>query len=718
MERPTFSEHWHRISRLTARLRSDAQVTRQRAHGERWWVVRDPGTNGFVRISEPAWGFVGLLDGRRTVAEAWERVCERFGDDAPTQTEAIQALAQLYTANLLMSDLPGDARALFERAGKRRKRQVSHGFMGFLFFRVPLFDPNDVLGKWLPIGGLAFTVFGFVVWCVLVLLGVNAIVQDWERFASGVWDVLAFENLALLYVAIGGVKLLHELGHGFACRKFGRVEGTGGEVHTLGVMFLVFVPIPYVDASSAWGLRSKWRRAAIGAAGMYVELAVASVAAMVWAATSSGVVNSIAYNIVFVAGVTTILFNSNPLLRYDGYYILSDLIEIPNMQQRGSRELHHWVKRLVWGVRNSVGVARSGLERGCLLVFACLSGPYRIFVGLVIALFVSQSIPFVGVAIALATLAVFLVVPVAKFLAYLFTSHEIERQRGRALVTTAVVLGMLGVGIAGVPVPRWATIDGVVEPRVQSPVYAREAGFLEWVRVSGERVGEGDALGRLEHSGLLEERASVLGELNEARALYDAALAEDAARAAIVAGRVAALRERLEALDERVRMLEIGAGVDGRWYAPDAEERTGAYIQRGEAMGLVYSEDDFVIRGLVSQNEAGAVLGQFGVEGTLAAEGRSSVMPGQTIRLTLVEAAPAGVRGRRDGFVDVGMRSDGDEGEERRFEVKFELEEDVPLWMRAGMSVEIRVRLDAEPLGVQWSRSLWQLLLRRFGGEV
>ena len=718
MERPTFSEHWHRISRLTARLRSDAQVTRQRTHGERWWVVRDPGTNGFVRISEPAWGFVGLLDGRRTVAEAWERACERFGDDAPTQTEAIQALTQLYTANLLLSDLPGDARALFERAGKRRKRQVSQGLMGFLFFRVPLFDPNDLLGRWLPIGGLAFTAFGFVAWCVLVLLGVNAIVQDWQRFASGVWDVLAFENLALLYVAIAGVKLLHELGHGFACRKFGRVEGTGGQVHTLGVMFLVFVPIPYVDASSAWGLRSKWRRAAIGAAGMYVELAVAAVAAMVWAGTSSGVVNSIAYNIVFVAGVTTILFNVNPLLRYDGYYILSDLIEIPNMQQRGSRELHHWVKRLVWGVRNSVGVTRTGLEQAFLLVFACLSGPYRIFVGLVIALFVSQSIPFVGVVIALATLVVFLIVPVGKFLAYLFTSHEIERERGRALVTTGVILGAVVVGVAGVPVPRWATIDGVVEPRVQSPVYAREAGFLEWVRVSGEHVDEGETLGQLEHRGLLEERASVLGELNEARALYDAALAQDAARAAIVAGRVAALRERLEALDERVRMLEMSAIVGGRWYAPDVEDRTGAYVQRGEPVGMVYSDGDFVLRGVVLQNEAGAVLGQFAMHGALAAEARSAAMSGKVIRASLVEVAPVGVRGRRDGFVDLGAGSDGNDGEERRFEVKFEMEDDAPKWMRAGMSVRVRVRLECEPLGVQWSRALWQLLLRRSGGEV
>lgn len=712
MERPTYSEHWHRVSPLRIRLRTDAQATRQRARGERWWVVRDPGTNEFVRMSEPAWGLVALLDGKRTVGEAWEVVCERFGDAAPTQGEAMRALGQLYSSNLLVSELPGDARALLARLGQRRRRRAVQGLMGFLFVRIPLFDPNDLLKRWERVGGLAFTWGGFAVWCVLMVLGLGALVSEWERFVSGVWGVLETGNLVWLYGAIAGAKLLHELGHGFACRRFGRVEGIGGEVHTLGVMFLVFVPLPYVDASTAWGLRSKWRRAAVGAAGMYVELGLAAVSAVVWSQTSGGLVNAIAYNLVFAAGVTTVLFNANPLMRYDGYYILSDLLETANLQQRGNRELQHWVKRIAWGVRGSVGAARTSGERVVLLMYACLSGPYRVFLGLVIALFVAETLPFVGIAIALATLVVFLVVPLARFAGYLLTSNELDRVRGRAVGTTLLAGGVIMVGLLVVPAARSVGLDAEVMARERIAVHAREGGFVEWVRVSGEEVGAGEELIRLENRWLEEEWAGVEGELKMARAEYGRALAEDAAAAAIVSGRVRALEDRARSLAERRTSLKIRAEGDGLWFAPDVERALQGYTPRGEELGVVLSVDDVVLRGEVAQVDVGAIADVLGGRGELPVRVRFRARSGEVFRGSLVELAPAGVVG--------GEGEDGSAGgmEERRFGVSIEMGEAAPEWVRVGMGARVRVDVGREPLGVQWSRRLWQLLQRRLGGAA
>ena len=164
------------------------------------------------------------------------------------------------------------------------------------------------------------------------------------------------------------IKTVHEFGHSFACRRF------GGEVHTMGIMFLLFTPIPYMDATASWSFRSRWQRALVGAAGMIVEVFVASLATFVWASTAPGTIHSLAYNMMFVASVSTVLFNANPLLRFDGYYILSDLLDIPNLHQRSTGLLRHFVEFMPLDTRKSINPTRSRREtrlagsfRGCQL---------------------------------------------------------------------------------------------------------------------------------------------------------------------------------------------------------------------------------------------------------------------------------------------------------------------------------------------------------------
>ena len=333
IERPTFHESWHRVSELTPKLRPSIQIHRQHFRGARWHVVQDPTTNAFFRINEPAYRFVGLLDGRRSVDEAWRACLELDADEAPTQGEVIQLLGQLYSSNLLQGGAPGDVEALFRRRSKRVAREVRGYLTNLLFVRIPLFDPDRLLGATRPALGWLFSWFGLALWIALLIAGGWALIGRGEALASGAGSILAPGNLLPLYLSFALLKLLHELGHGLACKQFGRLESNGGEVHTIGIMLLVFMPIPYVDASSSWAFRSKWRRIVVAAAGMIAELAVAAVAAIVWSQTSAGTLtHAIAFNMIFVAGVTTLLFNANPLLRYDGYYILSDdLLGIPNL---------------------------------------------------------------------------------------------------------------------------------------------------------------------------------------------------------------------------------------------------------------------------------------------------------------------------------------------------------------------------------------------------
>ncbi|XOV75159.1 MAG: hypothetical protein ACFHWZ_17210 [Phycisphaerales bacterium] len=192
-------------------------------------------------------------------------------------------------------------------------------------------------------------------WLVLLITALLAVGRRAGEFVEASTQVLAPANLGWLIGSFILIKLAHELGHGFACKVLGKRErstGAAGECHELGVLLIVLLPIPYVDASSSWTLRSRWRRIIVNGAGMYFEVAIASVAALVWASTGVGSqVNTLAYNAVLLAGVTTILFNANPLLRYDGYYILSDLFEAPNLYQRSRDAIYYYVKKYAFKAR-------------------------------------------------------------------------------------------------------------------------------------------------------------------------------------------------------------------------------------------------------------------------------------------------------------------------------------------------------------------------------
>ncbi|MHC4125916.1 MAG: hypothetical protein ACYSRR_05620, partial [Planctomycetota bacterium] len=345
VKRPTFHEAWYRVAQLRPKLLRGVQTYRQHFRGQLWYVLEDSTNNKYSRLSSEAYRFIAMLDGSRTVEQAW-RICnEQLGDNAPTQPEIIQLLGQLYCSNLLQAELSPDTQSLFNRYRKRISRQIRGHLTNLLFIRIPLLDPDVFLDRWVGILGRVFSLTGLIIWSVMLTLGLYFVISNFSRFIDRSTNILATNNLLLLYLSFFLIKICHEFGHAFACKKFGQLNGNGGQVHTMGVMFLVFMPLPYVDASSSWAFRKKWHRAFVGLAGVMVELMAASIAAIIWAATSAGTLHMLAHNIIFIASLSTVIFNGNPLLRFDGYYVLSDLIEIPNLNQRAKFYLYYLVKR-------------------------------------------------------------------------------------------------------------------------------------------------------------------------------------------------------------------------------------------------------------------------------------------------------------------------------------------------------------------------------------
>ncbi len=602
--RPTFSESWYRVAKLRARLRSSAQISRQFYRGERWYVVRDPAGNQYHRLSDSAYRFIGLLDGRRTVAEAWDLAGGQLADDAPTQPEVIQILSHLYSANLIESDVTPDAKVLLRRQKQLNKRKIQGRLMNVLFPRIPLWDPDQFLVRWLPVMRKVFSKTGAIVWLIGVISAIVWIAPLWPELKTAATKAVDLhsnpENAFYLWLVFVFVKLIHELGHAFACRRF------GGECHELGIMFLVFIPTPYVDASSAWAFSNRWQRIFVGAAGMIVELFFASLCAFLWYATRDSqytLIPQLAYNAMLIASVTTLIFNANPLLRYDGYYILSDWLEIPNLRQKSSEYALGLIKRHVFRVKLQQPLPPI-VQRIWLLAYAVFSSIYRLMVGFFIIMMVAFQIPILGAIMALGGVITWALVPISKLSKYLMIEPELHRKRGRATAFCAAVAALAIVLFGLIQFPVRVRAEGIIEPDQKQVVHAGVNGFVTEIHVKdGQAVKAGDLLLVLQDKELETTLNQLNAKLLEMRTRMQQSSVLDQAQRQIYEIEIDGLNEQLAEALRRKGELEIRAPIDGAVIAPKLDEFSGRWCARGTDLLTIATTNRQVAKLTIDQGE-------------------------------------------------------------------------------------------------------------------
>ncbi|MBI5725649.1 MAG: hypothetical protein HZA50_16945 [Planctomycetes bacterium] len=718
VDRPTFSESWYRVCKLRPRLRATVQVRRQQFRGELWHVLEDESSNQFFRLNEPAYRFVARLEGRTTVQEAWEICNEELGDQAATQGEAIQLLGRLYAANLLQADLPPDAEGLLRLQQKRVAREIRGYLTNLLFMRFPLFDPDRLLEGLAGTAGRIFSTWGLVAWLILMAVGLYHIAGQADKLFEQAQGVLAPASLPLLYLSFILVKAFHEFGHALACKKFGHQEGTSGQVHAMGIMLMLLVPMPYVDASSSWALRDKKRRIVIAAAGMIVELAIAAVAAIIWAGTSAGTLHALAYNVIFVAGVSTIVFNVNPLLRYDGYYILSDLLEIPNLYQRGKDSIGYLVKKYVWRIRRARNPAHSRSEQTWLAAYGVGSGIYRVVICVGILWFVTDQLFIVGVLMGLSAVAAWVVVPLGKGIHYLAASAELFRRRWLAVGSTLAAAAVVVVLIGLIPFSDRSVIEGVVEPVDVKILHADGDGFLTDFLPGGGLVERGAELVNTDNPAMRSDYAILRARQAEYQARYDQVAGSDPAAASVMAEQVRANTQSLKLAARRLDALRIAAPVGGLWISPELGQIRGAFLKRGQAVGMVVSPDRPIIRAAAGQDVAGMLTDYHAAEVQIRPRGRPDVkIDGKILRILPAgqEELPSEALGYSAGGGVQTEQENPRKAMERIFEIRIEPAETNDFPLMAGQRVYIRLDMGKRPLLAQWWRAVMQVFQRKVG---
>lgn len=709
----TFSESWHRVAHQRVSLRRDVRIRRQTFRGEKWIVLENPLSNQFFRIRPATYQFVARLNPAWTVEEVWKECLRLFPAEAPGQEAVIQLLAQLHRAGLLHYDATNDTAGLFRRRERQQRQDRKNTLLNIMFYRFPLFDPDRFLRRTLPLVEWIISPIGAAIWMLVLLSGVKIVVDHHLE----VWDqregILAPSNLPLLYLGMVLLKACHELGHAYFCRKF------GGAVHVIGIMLMIFTPVPYVDASSSWSFASRRHRILVAAAGVIVELFIAGIASLVWAVTGPGIVHALAYNMMWIASVSTILFNLNPLLRFDGYYILSDLIGIPNLSQRASAQCRHLLERYAFGVVHSRSVASTPAEARWLVIYGVAAGINRLFISVAIVFSVGQRFLVVGAILAMGCAVAWLVLPVGRFIHYLIFNPGLERNRARAIGIVALVAVSSMIFLGFIPVPRRLMAPGVVMSRNTSEIFATAPGFVHEVRaVSGHSVALGDPLIILTNRPLFVELELADATVTQIRAKLLQAQNEDLPSVRSLQLQLTAALKVCERLRRDVASLTIRAPHSGLWIYPLADEK-GNWVPRGGRLGLLIDPEGFEFHAIVGQEDGDRLFADHPTVGKVRLRGQAgSALPVQGLQIIPGDRhiLPSAVLGWAAGgsVRTIARDPEGRQAMEPFFEVRALLPPESSAGVRQGRSGTICFVLPAEPLMTRWLRSLRQLLQQRY----
>lgn len=694
-------------------LRKHAQIHRHHYRGVLWYVLQDHLSSRVHRFTPSAYFVIGLMDGTRSVKELWDYAIAELNDDAPTQDEMIRLLSQLHTADVLQCNVSPDASELFSRYQKQKKGKLLGRFMNPLSLRIPIFDPENFLNRFLPVLRLIPGWFMLAIWGVVVVAALVQAFVHWPQLSENVTDrVLTPQNLLIIWLIFPVIKGLHELGHALAIKKW------GGEVHEIGIMFLVLMPVPYVDASAASSFRDGKKRMVVGAAGMIVELFIAALAMFVWMYAGDGLIHVIAYNTMLIAGVSTILFNANPLLRFDGYYILSDLIEIPNLGSRSNNYLGYLCQRYLFGVRGMDKTQDSLGERCWFVFYSIASFVYRMFIVVIIVMFISAKFFIVGVLLASWSLIMMFVVPAVKSVSKIFTSPRIRPKRKRALVTTSGIVAVICAGLMLVPVHSITRAEGIVWVEGDAVVRAGvDCYIVRLIAVPGDRVVQGTPLFECRNVELVTQKKVIQGGLVELKTVHAIQIKDDRVKAEITLEEINNLRAELKHTEEDIQNLVIKSHVNGTFVVPNATDLIGKYVRKGESIGYTLDAEKVTIKAVVDQEDIDLVrLHTNSVEirrvddfDTVLQTRISRQVPAATDELP---SAALSTQGGGNVAVDPGSK-ESLKSFEKVFLVDLMLPGQSDNYF-VGSRVYVKFKHDLQPLASQWFRSIRQTFLGHF----
>jgi putative peptide zinc metalloprotease protein len=601
-ERQLKSQNWYRVGPLVGRIHPGTRVQRQILRGEPWFILSHPVSKRQFRVNQQTYDLIGRLDGRVSMDDLWHGLQERRGDAAPAQDDVISLVARLAKAGVILFSTVPDWSILKQQVQEQRGR-VRYGQLNPFSFRLGLFNPGALLDRLAP---LQAVIWHWATGLAMLALMAAALLQlsvEWPAIrAHAATSLLTPRSLLIAWLAYPLMKAVHELAHGLAVRNW------GGEVREAGVACFLMMPVPYVDASDASAFAGKWQRAAVSSAGIVSELMMATLALFVWLATDSGVVHDTALVVMSIGGLSTVLFNANPLLRYDGYYILCDILELPNLATRSGQ---WWTRALRVLMKLPAGDAAR--ERGLgarlwIVSYAPAAYVYRLFISFWIVQWIAlKSLPL-ALVVVLWMFYAMLVRPLWRGLGALLGPADTSVKSGRHRLGAGLLTAALALLVCLVPVPASTMVEGVTWLPEQSQVRAgSDARIVELLVGDGQRVGAGDALVVMEEPALAEKRRRLLAQVSAAETEQNDRWRTEPVKGTNANISLERLQQDLAEVDDRIERLVLRAEVDGVFVLPHAGDILGADISQGALVGYVLPDGPTRVRLAIPQDDIGRI---------------------------------------------------------------------------------------------------------------
>ena len=690
--------------------RDDLDVARHLFRGKPAYVIRDPLTFQSYKLDLKGYAIFTALVRDRPLADIFRDLVDEGTLSGKDEDSFYQAVLSLHRLNFLNLPISDDQR-LYQRYLAWQRQRRKEKLMSIFFLRIPLVNPNAFLDRTIRYTRFLFSKWFFGFWALCMALAGFLAIQGFDQLIAPVQGVLTAKNIPFMFGLLIGLKVIHEFGHAYACKHF------GGHVPEMGVFLVVFAPMAYVDATASWGFSRKAQRLMVGLGGMYFESLVACGAVFVFFLAEPGMVRDMAYNVIFLAGVATVLFNLNPLMRYDGYYILGDTLEIPNLRQRATEQVTGVLKRMFLGIRGKAFPGGLPL-RAFLVVFGTAAAMYRVVIVTVICGAIATKLFLVGIVLAGIYLLMTVVGVARKTGAYLFFSDETAGVRFRAACLGLSLFAGVPLGLVFLKLPGTVHSRGVLISQEECVIHAGMDGTLEMVGVTpGDEVGPDHVIATLINEDCGEAVAVAEARLEAAKIRYRAYQALDLSKAAKEKKQVELCLDELRRRRADAGKLEVTAETGGRVIDGVDHRDEGRFVMKGDPLftlisgpwqvKAVFTEDDFVS---VKPREGDRV------------EVKTAARSGETLTGVIRRIVPRGSRlvstesFTQKGGGDIAVNPVTGEASQPFFEVYVGLDDQEVSWFRQGMTCRVRCRGEEATLGTLLTRRVRLFVSRLMQG--
>ena len=579
------------------RLRSELRFSPVKEGNRIQYILEDPVRNTFYRIGLEEYLFISRLNQASGLEQLLESVAQT-GDTRLNPEQAQAILNWLAARQLLQVD---DAAPLVQALELEKKQKTARRFsrLNIITIKVPLFNPDPLLNYLSPkltwLTGRWFA----LLWLILAVSALGILFSKWQEFSSQAVGFFSTGNVLFIWLIWFLLKLFHELFHALVCRRY------GGRVYEAGILFILFIPLTYVNATSSWNFPSKWQRIHVAVAGMFIELGIAWAALLVWSGQPNTTTGFIAHNTVIIASVSSLLFNANPLMRFDGYYVLSDLIGIPNLYSHGLQ----FIKSI--GARWFLGIpSAAAWQNGPKLWFIRLYGIaiylWRLFILVSLGYIASTMAGGFGILATIGAAVVWLGTPLYQFFKRLpFYRQQNPHAMRHLLLHLVITLLVIAFGVRLISWEQRIQAPAVVEYQRQFSVRPETEGFVSTVHVAaGQQVHQGALLLSLDNDELSYTARDLQLQIRQVE--LESRLAQSngqLTKLQILEEQQQNLSGKLQGLEADLRAFKVRAQGDGVIVGTGLEALEGTYLFRGQEVFWIVSPKQKQITASASQDD-------------------------------------------------------------------------------------------------------------------